>query len=356
MVAGGAPTTQYYFSFGITNGGSASILNNHIPLDPITPTKLTLTKTGDKKRAEVGDTVLYTISVRNGSGATLPQVTVKDRLPAGFTLIRGTAAVTVGGTRTVLADPLGGLGPVLGFNIGNLPTAQTSTLTYRVRIGVGSQQGSGTNTARAHGCGFAAGCLDPVSLQPLPHGIESNEGQYKVEVTGGVFTDDACVLGKVFVDCNNNHVQDPEELGIPGVRLYFEDGHFVVSDVEGKYSRCGVSPRSHVLAPDPSTLPEGARLTTTSNRNLGDANSLFIDLKKGELHRADFIEGSCSNRVLEQVKARRTQGEVRSVETERTGAGPGLQFKSKSLRYPQQGTDSANQPLVQPRTGASDAR
>ena len=356
MVAGGAPTTQYYFSFGITNGGSASILNNHIPLDPITPTKLTLTKTGDKKRAEVGDTVLYTISVRNGSGATLPQVTVKDRLPAGFTLIRGTAAVTVGGTRTVLADPLGGLGPVLGFNIGNLPTAQTSTLTYRVRIGVGSQQGSGTNTARAHGCGFAAGCLDPVSLQPLPHGIESNEGQYKVEVTGGVFTDDACVLGKVFVDCNNNHVQDPEELGIPGVRLYFEDGHFVVSDVEGKYSRCGVSPRSHVLAPDPSTLPEGARLTTTSNRNLGDANSLFIDLKKGELHRADFIEGSCSNRVLEQVKARRTQGEVRSVETDRPSAGPALRFKSKSLRYPQQGTDGANQPLVQPRSGASDAR
>ena len=118
----------------------------------------------------------------------------------------------------------------------------------------------------------------------------------------------------------------------------------------------GVSPRSHVIAPDPSTLPQGSRLTTTSNRNLGDANSLFIDLKKGELHRADFIEGSCSNHVLEQVKARRTQGEVRSVETGRPGTGPGQQFKSKSLRYPQQGTDRANQPLVQPRTGASDAR
>ncbi len=355
MVAGGASSTQYYFSFGITNGVSAAILNNHIPLDPVAPTKLVLTKTGNKRLAEVGDTVLYTIAVRNGSGATLPQVTVKDRLPAGFTFIRGTAAVTVSGTRTPLADPLGGLGPVLGFNLGNLPADQTSTLTYRVRIGVGSQQGTGINTARAYGCGYAAGCLDPVSLQALPRGIESNEGQHKVEVTGGVFTDNACLLGKVFVDCNNNHIQDPEELGIPGVRLYLENGMFMVTDSEGKYSRCGITPRSHVLTADPSTLPRGSVLTTTSNRNLGDASSLFIDLKNGELHRGDFAEGSCTNPLLEQVKARRSQGEVRSVETEKSQA-PALRFQSKPLKTPQQGTDSANQPLVQPRQGASDAR
>jgi hypothetical protein len=189
----------------------------------------------------------------------------------------------------------------------------------------------------------------------LPHGIESNEGRHKVEVTGGVFTDEACLLGKVFVDCNNNHIQDAEELGIPGVRLYLEDGKFMVTDSEGKYSRCGLTPRSHVLTPDPTTLPRGAVLTTTSNRNLGDANSLFIDLKNGELHRGDFAEGSCSNQVLEQVKARRSQGEVRSVETEKT-PGPALRFQSKPLSTPQQGTDSANQPLVQPRQGASDAR
>lgn len=351
MVAGGATTTQYYFSFGVTNGVTAPILNNHIPLDPVTPNKLVLTKTGDKRQAQVGDSVLYTITVRNGTGAALPQVTVKDRLPAGFTYIRGTARV--GGVS--VADPLGGLGPQLGFNLGTLGTGATKTLTYRVRVGVGAQQGTGINTARAYGCGYVSGCLDPGTLTPLPHGIESNEGQHKVVVVGGVFTDEACVLGKVFVDCNNNHLQDAEELGIPGVRLYFEDGKYMVSDSEGKYSRCGLTPRSHVLTPDPSTLPKGSRLTTTSNRNLGDANSLFIDLKNGELHRADFAEGSCSNPVLEQVKARRGQGEVRSVETEKR-AGPALRFQSKPLSAPQQATDSANQPLVQPRQGGSDAR
>jgi len=46
---------------------------------------------------------------------------------------------------------------------------------------------------------------------------------------------------------------------------------------------------------------------------------------------------------------------VRSVETEKSQA-PALRFQSKPLKTPQQGTDSANQPLVQPRQGASDAR
>ena len=105
---------------------------------------------------------------------------------------------------------------------------------------------------------------------------------------------------------------------------------------------------THVIKVDPQTLPKGSRLTESSNRNVGDANSLFLDLKGGELHRADFIEGSCSNTVLEQVKARRQGGEVRAPENERRGRKP-LKFEGKSVNYPRQGTDSADQTIVQPR-------
>jgi hypothetical protein len=112
-----------------------------------------------------------------------------------------------------------------------------------------------------------------------------------------------------------------------------------------------------VLRIDPHTLPRGSRLTTSSNRNLGDAGSLWLDLKNGELHRADFIEGSCSNTVLDQVKARRAQGEVRAPETERAGQ-PALRFDSKAhgldvQTSPAQGTDGANQRAPKPR--ATDA-
>lgn len=285
------------------------VFNNHIPLDPTTPGTLALSKVGDKRVVEVGDTVLYTIRVRQTAGDPTSQVTVRDRLPAGFTLVRGTVRVN----NVAAADPQGGLGPVLAFNLGALRTGHEITLSYRVRVGVGAQQGDGVNRAQAFACAQAGGCLSPATLQPLSAAHPGSEGQYRVQVGGGVFSASACVLGKIFVDCNHNHVQDPEELGIPGVRLYLENGAYLVSDSEGKYSQCGLTPRSHVLKVDPATLPRGARLTTSSNRNLGDAGSLLLDAKNGELERADFIEGSCSNPVLEQVKARRAQGEVRSV-------------------------------------------
>jgi hypothetical protein len=114
-----------------------------------------------------------------------------------------------------------------------------------------------------------------------------------------------------------------------------------------------------VLKADPLTLPRGARLTTSSNRNLGDAGSLWLDVKNGELHRADFVEGSCSNTVLEQVKARRAQGEVRAPEPEKAGR-PALRFDSKAhgkgtLSSPQQDTDGANQRAPKVRAPASAA-
>ena len=335
--------TEYYLTL-FAGSATATIVHNHLPLDTAVATGLVISKRGDRQTAEIGDTVQYTITIRQTAGSPLRAVNVIDRLPRGFTYIDGTARAD----GRAVADPSGKPGPLLGFAVGPISVGGQIVLTYRVRVGVGAQQGDGVNRAQAHGCSIAGGCIDPVSVTPLPGSLASNRAEYRVRVTGGVFTDQACVLGKVFVDCNNNHVQDREELGIPGVRMYFSDGTWVISDSEGKYSYCGLPAQSATLKVDGSTLPRGAVLTTSSNRNLGDADSLFLDLKNGELHRADFIEGSCANPVLEQVKARRTQGEVNAPETE-PGQGA-LRFESKPARAPQQATDTANQrPIVQPR-------
>ncbi|WP_313347698.1 SdrD B-like domain-containing protein [Stenotrophomonas sp.] len=335
--------TQYYLTL-FAGSTTAAIVHNHLPLDTAVATGLAITKTGDRQTAEIGDTVQYTITVRQTAGSALGALNVIDRLPRGFTYIDGTARAD----GRAVPDPAGKPGPLLGFALGPISVGGQVVLTYRVRVGVGAQQGDGINRAQAFGCSISGGCIDPVAIAPLAGALASNRAEYRVRVTGGVFTDQACVLGKVFMDCNNNHLQDREELGIPGVRLYFSDGTWVISDSEGKYSHCGLPPQSHTLKVDASTLPVGARLTTSSNRNLGDADSLLLDLKNGELHRADFIESSCANPVLEQVKARRTQGEVRAPETE-PGQAP-LRFESKPARAPQQATDTANQrPIVHPR-------
>ncbi|MBL8330927.1 MAG: DUF11 domain-containing protein [Rubrivivax sp.] len=344
------PATVYHLRV-LSGSAGANIIHNHIPLDPELPGGLSLSKQGDKLQAQIGDTVRYTVTVTLRSGARPRQTTVVDRLPAGFTYIAGTA--TVNDQR--IADPAGGLGPTLAFQLGAMPPGNQLVLRYRLRVGVGAAEGDGINRALAHACGAPGGCVD-AAFAPRPGSVATNSAQHRVQVSGGVFGGEACVLGKVFVDCNHNHVQDREELGIPGVRLMLSDLTFLITDSEGKYSVCGLPPRSHAIRIDPATLPRGARLSTSSNRNLGDAGSLWLDLKSGELHRADFIEGSCSNTVLEQVKARRAQGEVRAPEVERQGS-PALRFDNKAhgldtRRSPQQGTDGANQRAPKPRPTA----
>jgi uncharacterized repeat protein (TIGR01451 family) len=346
----GAGTTYHFSFFGGSAG--ANIIHNHIPLDPQQPTSVSLSKTGDKAVAEVGDSIRYRITVSASSGGLPRQTTVVDRLPAGFTFIPGTAMVD----GVTVANPAGGVGPALAFNLGPMGPSRQLVLQYRVRVGVGAAQGDGTNRALAHSCGVPGGCVD-ANLQPLRGSVSTNEGRHTVRIQGGVFAPEACVLGKVFVDCNNNHIQDREELGVPGVRLVMSEGTTLISDSEGKYSVCGVRPMSHVLRVDEATLPRGSRLTTSSNRNLGDAGSLWLDLKNGELHRADFIIGSCSNTVLEQTKARRAQGEVRAPEVEKK-TGPALRFDSKAhgktpFSSPDQGTDGANQLAPKARRPAS---
>ncbi len=322
----GGQATTYYLSFNLA-ANSANIYFNHIPLDPGTKPvlgALLISKTGSKTVAELGDSVQYTVRVRNTTLLPIAGVKVADSLPAGFRYILGTARL---GSVT-LANPDGGVGRDLSFNIGTINGQETAELTYFVRLGVGSQQGDGINTAQATGSG----------------GQVSNVARFKVNVQGGVFSNDGCIAGKVYVDCDGNGIQNnsggTREVGIPGVRLVMLDGSFFITDAEGKYSVCGIKSQTHVVKVDRTTLPKGSRLVPSSNRNAGVGDSLFVDLKGGELARADFIEGSCSPEVLDQVRARRAQGGVLAPETEK---GLPLQIQNRPGEVPQQILPSVRQ-------------
>ena len=341
----GPQPTTYYLSLALDPATPGpNVVGNNVPLDPAVLPALTLVKSGDRTEAELGSTVRYslTISRTDTAGGVLSTLTVVDTLPQGFRFVPGTAALDGKGT----ADPAGAPGPRLSFALrpaAGLAAGGRLVLTYRVRLGVGSQQGTGVNSAQA--------MLSPkVSCRTQPTAC-SNVGHFRVKVSAGVFATEACITGKVYVDCNHNHIEDPEEIGIPGVRIYLENGQYFITDVEGKYSYCGLAPLTHVAVIDPLTLPRGSRLMETSNRNAGDPTSLFLDLRSGSLDRADFIEGSCSNSVLEQVKARRAAGAVNVNENERIGRAP-LKYDGKGAAYPQEGTDSANQAIVKTREKA----
>ena len=313
--AQGQPTTYHVvISLG---AGSALVIHNHIPLDPNVVASLPPPqKTADKTQATVGDSVLYRIRISNPAAIAVPGVRVVDALPLGFKMIGGSATLQLGtAAPTAVPDAAvtGYPGPTLTFTVGLMAPNSEATLTYRVRLGIGADKGSGVNSAY-------------VEAGPT----RSASALAAVKVAGGVFSAEACIIGKVYVDCNQNKVQDSGEPGIPGVRLYMEDGTNVTSDENGQYSLCGVRPITHVLKIDPQSAPVGARFGVTSSRNAGDAESLFIDLKNGELHRADFREQSCFPKVLEQVNQRRRLGPVYVPQKQDGKDDPwGIQFNSE---------------------------
>ena len=254
---------------------------------------LLLDKSASKSQAQVGDSVQYRLRLRNSGTNTVADVMLLDTLPLGFKLIPGSVQIGLEPALPKKApDPQGTPGPQLTWHLGNLAAGAILDIYYQVRIGVGADRGDGINRAQAQG-----------------PGAQSATATAQVLISaGGAFDVHACVVGKIFVDCNGNRVQDAGEPGIPGVRVYFEDGTNLTSDENGNYSLCGLNPVTHVLKVDPITLPAGSRLVVLSSRNAADGNSLFVDLRDGELHRADFAEGSCTDKVMEDVRRRHQPG------------------------------------------------
>ena len=265
-----------------------------LPVDPNTDNlPLSISKEALNHAVDVGGFANYRIRVRNNNSTPVFDGQLADALPLGFKFVPGSARLVAGSTSTAIADPSGSPGPALTFTLPQLAANQEVALTYRARVTVNAPLGDGTNTAQA-----------------VAGGLASNRASARVTVLPGILTDKGILFGKVYADCHRNRLQDPEDVGIPGVRIYLEDGTYAVTDSEGKYSIYGVSARTHVLKLDDSTLPRGAEMLTLSNRNAGVGWSRFADVKKGELHRADFAEGSCSPEVMQDVAARRRQGET----------------------------------------------
>lgn len=261
-------------------------VNTSVLMDPV---GLSLNKIASVNNAEIGDFVDYTIEVSNTGTSVAPDVTMDDTLPRGFVYVQG--SMRVDGQPFV--DPQGNKGPYLKLGLGSLAPTAKKKVQYRVYIGPNALNGDGINRATA------------VDIS----GKKSNEDTAKVKVSPGVLMSDGFVIGKVYTDCNRNGMQDTGERGVPGIRLYMEDGSFVVTDSEGKYDFYGVKPQTHVLKLDRSSLPYGAELVEQGNRNAGDAGSRFVDVKRGELHRADFAmvdsSNGCTTQIDEQITERR---------------------------------------------------
>lgn len=278
--------TNLYGSYGgdFTVSAALGLVTIDVPLDPI-PGLLYLEKTASRAVVEVGDVLDYTIKVFNTAEDALTGVLVEDTLPAGFSYVPGSLRIDGAAAEQKFENR----GPVLRIPLADMAAKSNRVLRYRVRVGAGALQGDGINRAQAS------------SAAPLA--LVSSVAAAKVKVEAGVFSSKGYILGQVFADCNANGLRDRGEPGVPDVRIWLEDGSFSQTDAEGRYSFADVTPRTHVAKVDTSTLPGGA-LSILSNRNAGDAGSRFVDVKDGELARADFALDSCSPELNDALQAR----------------------------------------------------
>ena len=279
--------TNLYGSFGgeFVVSEATGVVTIDVPLDPI-PGTLYLQKTASRAVVEVGDVLDYTVRVFNTADEALSGVVVVDDLPAGFSYVPGSMRLDNAPFDGAFANR----GPQLTINVGTVAARSNRVLRYRVRIGAGALQGDGVNRAQA------------TSAAPLA--FTSTVAAARVKVEAGIFSDKGTILGTVFADCNANGLRDQDEPGVPDVRIWLEDGNFSQTDADGRYSFAGVTPVTHVAKVDATTLPAGSQLAILSNRNAGDAGSRFVDLKDGELARADFALDACGDDLRAAIKSR----------------------------------------------------
>ncbi len=116
--------------------------------------------------------------------------------------------------------------------------------------------------------------------------------QLEPEVDKIILDDSGELLMKLVT---HNKEREPAQVGtelrgLPGARIYLEDGTYVLTDENGKYHIEGVRPGTHVVQLDLESLPPNVRVIECeqNTRFAGTPYSRFVDLKPGSLWRVDF--------------------------------------------------------------------
>ena len=263
-----------------------------IPLDPIQIDRfLTIDKVASQKVADVGQSVSYTISVSNSIDAPVVEVGVEDTLPFGFRYVSGSTLVR----GESVTDPVRMDNGSYVFDLGDLEPGETAEIKYALRTTAAALDSNGINTVIAKG---KTESDNPTESMPARARVKMQKS--------GVFSNQAALFGKVYVDQNCDGLHNNKEWPIGGVRLYLHDGTYVISDADGLFSLYGLNPGQYVITLDPHTLPDGLSLKLMGVDQAADPGSYFVDLTAGDFYRIEFAAGcpSDAEKVFEEIKLR----------------------------------------------------
>jgi uncharacterized repeat protein (TIGR01451 family) len=250
-VPGRSTGTNYYVHLrldGSQTPGSSQIFNNHVPLDATFAGAIGISKTTPMLNVTRGQLVPYVITLTNQLGGVLPEITLVDRFPAGFTYVEGSARLD-----DVPIEPLV-VGRELRWSGVTMTGTQSHKLVLLLAVGAGVSEGEYVNRAQA--------------LNGLTGNAMSGEATATVRIVPDPTFDCTDVTGKVYDDANRNRLQDGTEKGLAGVRVVTARGLAATTDAHGRFHiTCAITPlegrgSNFVLKLDDRTLPSGYRPST----------------------------------------------------------------------------------------------
>jgi len=275
-----------------------------IPLDPTaSDALLVVEKSVIDEQVEPGEEITYHLDIRNASTGDYTNLEIVDALPFGFKYVAGSAHLD--GER--LADPepvrlsestnlVDGNERGMVFSVDTVAAGGTRLVQYRLLATAAALESNGLNAVSAS-ARTQSGLTVVSSVSTAKVKIERR----------GVLSDKAVLFGKVYVDSSCDDIQNNGEWPIGGVRLYMQDGSYVITDEDGQYSLFGLDPGFNVIKVDNETLPDGLVLKPLDSRHGADPDSRFVELSVGDFHRADFAALCPKERgvqIFEEIKSR----------------------------------------------------
>ncbi len=221
---------------------------------------LSLTKTVDDAEPDLGDSVVFTVTVANDGPDTATGVTVSDTVPAGLTYVSSNPGQGTYTSGTGLWD------------VGSLVDGASATLEITATV---DAAGTTTNTAQV----ATADQADPDSTPGNSAGGEDDQASASVTPLGSL-------SGFVYADADNDGTFDAGETGIAGVALVLtgtDDLGAAVSRsattaADGSYEFTGLRPSNDsgytIAETQPSTYLDGQDQDGSLGGTVGSPSSL----------------------------------------------------------------------------------
>ena len=266
---------------GVFNVPIGPPVNIDLPVDESVG-DMFVSKQASKSIVAIGDFLQYRLSVQNTSATQVRGSLVLDRLPKGFRYQQG--SLRVSGEK--VPDPIVSAdGRELQIPLPAV-AEQSMDITYITEVTVGATKGPAINEARVIGALVSS----------------TNVAQARVMVTDELFRNKAILIGQVSLAQCEAEPASPQDAaavldaesdqgtGLAGVRLFLEDGTYVITDDKGFWHIEGIKPGTHVVQLDVDSLPARyeASPCNASTRFAGSPYSQFVDVQGGTLWRADF--------------------------------------------------------------------